>query len=123
MIRFKAEIKRFPPFSFVVSEIMLKFAATPIVRKGEVGQNFSGQKDVYERYLLSSDLANLKYKKIRNRNVHYGYIVPYSFFEWYQYDSAWAIELLILVQGNARARRWDRRSRAPTSFHLTNFNC
>jgi hypothetical protein len=67
------------------------------------------EKDVYERYLLSSDLANLKYKKIRNRNVHYGCIVPYSFFEWYQYDSAWAIELLILVQGNARARRWDKR--------------
>ena len=33
-----------------------------------------------------------------------------------QYISAWAIELLILMQGNARARTWDRRSRAPTSF-------
>jgi hypothetical protein len=39
---------------------MLKFAATPIVRKGEVGQNFSGKKDVYERYLLCVNLANSK---------------------------------------------------------------
>ena len=28
------------------------------------------------------------------------------------------LELLILRQGNARARMWDKRSRAPTSFHL-----
>ena len=33
-----------------------------------------------------------------------------------QYISAWAIELLILVRGNARAQMRDRRSRAPTSF-------
>ena len=35
-----------------------------------------------------------------------------------QYISAWAIELLILVRGNARAQMRDRRSRAPTSFRI-----
>ena len=39
-----------------------------------------------------------------------------------QYISAWAIELLILVRGNARAQMRDRRSRAPTSFRLITTN-
>ena len=39
-----------------------------------------------------------------------------------QYISAWAIELLILVQGNARAHTRDRRSRAPTSFRIITTN-
>ena len=76
----KAEIERFPPFSFVVSEIMLKFAATPIVRKGEVGQNFSGKKDVNERYLRSLNLASSQAKKKTQRDVHIGCIVCYPHF-------------------------------------------
>ena len=35
-----------------------------------------------------------------------------------QYISAWAIELLILGEGNARAWTRDRQSRAPTSFRI-----
>ena len=33
------------------------------------------RKDVYERYLLPSNLANLNAKKIRQRDVHFGCII------------------------------------------------
>ena len=35
---------------------------------------------------------------------------------WCIYFTTWANELLILVQGNARARRWDKRVRATHVF-------
>jgi len=92
--------------------------ATQIVRKGEVGQNFSGKKDVYERYLLGTDLANQSIRRYATGASTLGVLHSVLFFGQCQYISAWAIELLILMQGNARARTWDERSRAPTSFRL-----
>jgi hypothetical protein len=67
------------------------------------------------------------YKKMRNRTSTLGLLYPVRSFQNYglalQYLDVGYLELLILVQGNARARMWDKRgSRAPTSFRFIMLN-
>ena len=89
---------------------------------GEEGQTFV-VKGRLQTLSSASESRKFKHLKIRNRNVHIGCIVPCPYNNGFrQYISAWAIELLILVRGNARAQMRDRRSRAPTSFRLITTN-
>ena len=54
--------------------------------------------DVYERYLLRTDLANQSIRRYRNRNVHIGCIVLCLYFYWTVsiYHDVGYLELLIL---------------------------
>ena len=70
----------FSVFFFVDSKKVCIFVPDSGSPQGWAGQTLVVKKDVYERYLLSSDLANQTYKKIRSRNVHIGCIVPCSLF-------------------------------------------
>ncbi len=55
-------------FLFVVTNILVTFAATQLARQGLVGCDIIKEKDVYERNLRLSNLASLKFvKKIRQR--------------------------------------------------------
>ena len=64
-------------FLFVVTNILVTFAATQLARQGLVGCDIIKEKDVYERNLRLSNLASLKFvKKIRQRDVHFGCIIP-----------------------------------------------
>lgn len=57
-----------------------------------------------------------KLRRERNRNVHIGCIVPYSLIWIASIYLGVGYRVAYPEQGNARARTWDKRSRAPTSF-------
>ena len=90
---------------------MLKFAATPIVRKGKVVKTFVEKKDVYERYLRPSNLANSGLRRYATETSTLGVLYPAHSSQCVVsiYLDVGYLELLILRQGNARARRRDER--------------
>ena len=81
------------------------------------------EKDVYERYLQLANLANLhSTEDIATEASTLGVLYPVRIFSCeqpLQYHTTWAIELLILWKGNARACKWDKRVEHPRlSFSL-----
>ena len=85
------------------------------------GRNLINKKDVYERYLRLSNLANSSPEDAQPERPHWVYCTLFASFlrivSTISHDVGYRVAYP--GQGKARARQWDKRSRAPTSFHLT----
>jgi hypothetical protein len=67
-------------------------------------------------------ISQIQDQKRRNRNVHFGCIVPWPLPLWLVsiYLDVGYLEVAYPGQGNARALTWDKRGvELPTSFRLT----
>ncbi len=62
------------------------------------GQTLSVKKDVYERYLLRTNLANSRPEDTQLERPHWVYCTLTALERALQYILTWAIELLILVK-------------------------
>ena len=90
---------------------------TQIAHMGEEGHNFCGKR-TFTNVIFDVQISQIKASEdIATATSTLDVLYP-ALMGLRQYISAWAIELLILVRGNARARTWDKRSRAPTSFRI-----
>jgi len=67
------------------------------------------KKDVYERYLRGTDLANQSIRRYATETFTLGVLCPVYYSRTVSiYLGVGYLELLILMQGNARARTWDK---------------
>ena len=115
--RISVPFREFPCFSFARIGLITTFAATSIAHNGLEGQILLEKGRLRT---LSSAVESRKFrsqKKTQPQRPHWVYCTLFTSHingeQSLQYHATWAIELLILRLGNARARRRGKRVEHP----------